>query len=222
MIYYDPMKLCIGILTALSIILIGLSYDVSAHPGGTDINGGHSCWTDCSSWGLNYGEYHYHDGGYIEPDYYTQGGENGTEYVDENSSFIISRAESYGSEKGTSDGESGDPEDDSPDADDFCSDVNFESDTSPQDYYDGFMDTYSDGCRELYDEYYSKAYDTAYLTGTEKYQALIASQEESDSETSTTTDNSSDWSGLLWLGAIMTPFIVIGNWDSIKKWWKDS
>ncbi|MBB6021453.1 hypothetical protein HNR77_002548 [Paenibacillus sp. JGP012] len=34
-----------------------------AHPGRTDANGGHTCWTNCAKWGLEYGEYHYHNGG---------------------------------------------------------------------------------------------------------------------------------------------------------------
>ncbi|WP_420178341.1 copper amine oxidase N-terminal domain-containing protein [Ornithinibacillus scapharcae] len=34
---------------------------VNAHPGRTDSNGGHYCWTNCSKWGLSYGEYHYHN-----------------------------------------------------------------------------------------------------------------------------------------------------------------
>lgn len=33
------------------------------HPGRTDVNGGHTCWTNCTKWGLEYGEYHYHNGG---------------------------------------------------------------------------------------------------------------------------------------------------------------
>lgn len=37
---------------------------VSAHPGRTDSNGGHTCRTNCTErWGLQYGEYHYHNGG---------------------------------------------------------------------------------------------------------------------------------------------------------------
>jgi hypothetical protein len=32
-----------------------------AHPGNTDSSGGHTCRTNCGNWGLNYGEYHYHD-----------------------------------------------------------------------------------------------------------------------------------------------------------------
>ncbi len=33
-----------------------------AHPGRTDSNGCHTCKTNCSSWGLNYNEYHCHNG----------------------------------------------------------------------------------------------------------------------------------------------------------------
>lgn len=32
-----------------------------AHPGRTDANGGHTCKTNCSKWGLTDGEYHYHN-----------------------------------------------------------------------------------------------------------------------------------------------------------------
>lgn len=33
-----------------------------AHPGRTDSSGGHTCRTNCESWGLEYGEYHSHGG----------------------------------------------------------------------------------------------------------------------------------------------------------------
>ncbi|MFP5111380.1 YHYH domain-containing protein [Bacillaceae bacterium C204] len=33
-----------------------------AHPGRTDSSGGHTCRTNCGSWGLSTGEYHYHNG----------------------------------------------------------------------------------------------------------------------------------------------------------------
>jgi hypothetical protein len=36
---------------------------VHAHPGRTDANGGHTCRTNCASWGLSDGEYHTHGGG---------------------------------------------------------------------------------------------------------------------------------------------------------------
>jgi len=32
----------------------------SAHPGGTDSSGCHTCRTNCEDWGLEYGEYHCH------------------------------------------------------------------------------------------------------------------------------------------------------------------
>lgn len=35
---------------------------VFAHPGRTDSNGCHTCKTNCPSWGLNYNEYHCHNG----------------------------------------------------------------------------------------------------------------------------------------------------------------
>lgn len=44
------------------IILISLILDTAcAHPGRTDSKGGHTCRTNCDQWGLNYGEYHFHN-----------------------------------------------------------------------------------------------------------------------------------------------------------------
>lgn len=51
---------------AFSIVSLTLSLlfsDALAHPGRTDSNGGHTCRTNCAKWGLNTGEYHYHNGG---------------------------------------------------------------------------------------------------------------------------------------------------------------
>jgi hypothetical protein len=44
----------------LCIIFLLLPFCVFAHPGNTDNNGCHTCLTNCSSWGLSYGEYHCH------------------------------------------------------------------------------------------------------------------------------------------------------------------
>jgi hypothetical protein len=42
----------------------------SAHPGNTDSSGCHTCRTNCSDWGLSYGEYHCHNNkGYSQPEY---------------------------------------------------------------------------------------------------------------------------------------------------------
>lgn len=50
----------------ISLVLLTLPFfvsNVSAHPGRTDSNGGHTCRTNCAKWGLQTGEYHYHNGG---------------------------------------------------------------------------------------------------------------------------------------------------------------
>lgn len=52
-----------------------------AHPGNTDANGGHYCWTNCEKWGLSYGEYHYPNGG-------GSSGSTGTSETDNNSSLF--------------------------------------------------------------------------------------------------------------------------------------
>jgi hypothetical protein len=53
------LKLIHALLIALILTVMRTPY-VYAHPGGTDADGGHHCWTNCSSWGYSYGEYHYH------------------------------------------------------------------------------------------------------------------------------------------------------------------
>ncbi len=43
------------------LIILGLSASTAiSHPGGTDKDGCHHCWTNCDRWGLSYGEYHCH------------------------------------------------------------------------------------------------------------------------------------------------------------------
>lgn len=55
-------KLVVSLLT-FTLLLVGLTTPAMAHPGRTDSNGGHTCRTNCGKWGLDYGEYHYHNGG---------------------------------------------------------------------------------------------------------------------------------------------------------------
>jgi competence protein ComEC len=52
-------KLVVSLFT-LSMFLVPLS-QASASPGGTDSNGGHTCYTNCAQYGLESGEYHFHD-----------------------------------------------------------------------------------------------------------------------------------------------------------------
>ncbi|WP_139489456.1 YHYH domain-containing protein [Brevibacillus dissolubilis] len=56
------MKKHVSALITGALVLASLA-SVSAHPGRTDSNGGHTCRTNCDSWGLSYGEYHDHNGG---------------------------------------------------------------------------------------------------------------------------------------------------------------
>ncbi len=44
------------------LLIVTVPSTIYAHPGRTDSNGGHTCRTNCSSWGLSTGEYHYHNG----------------------------------------------------------------------------------------------------------------------------------------------------------------
>jgi hypothetical protein len=53
-----------------SLVVVLFISQVDAHPGNTDGNGGHTCRTNCPSWGLSYGEYHYHNAKtYTTPSY---------------------------------------------------------------------------------------------------------------------------------------------------------
>lgn len=52
-----------AVLGAMAILFLLSSASVSAHPGRTDAKGGHYCRTNCAKWGLEDGEYHYHNGG---------------------------------------------------------------------------------------------------------------------------------------------------------------
>ncbi len=211
------MKYIFGTIVTLLIVILGFSFNVAAHSGNTDSSGGHTCWTNCSYWGYSYGEYHYHNGGYDYTDYYDQGSEAGFDFVDENYAYIVSRAESEGAEEGKTDGESGALESKSPNPDDTCSDVDFQDYSSPQDYYDGFIDSYSDGCQEVYEDKYSVAYEDAYATSYEIYETEIAA--ENNQGYADNSYNSTDWSGILVILAIIgIPLILIGNWENIKEW----
>ncbi|HHT7189102.1 TPA: YHYH domain-containing protein [Bacillus cereus] len=49
------------LLLTTSVALLVAPISAYAHPGRTDANGGHTCRTNCEKWGLEYGEYHYHN-----------------------------------------------------------------------------------------------------------------------------------------------------------------
>ncbi|WP_413789232.1 YHYH domain-containing protein [Bacillus yunxiaonensis] len=46
---------------AFGLTIVGSTTSVYASPGGLDANGGHTCHTNCAKYGLETGEYHYHN-----------------------------------------------------------------------------------------------------------------------------------------------------------------
>lgn len=52
-------KILVAIVVIASFVISPIAY---AHSGRTDSQGGHTCRTKCvEKWGLEYGEYHYHN-----------------------------------------------------------------------------------------------------------------------------------------------------------------
>ncbi|PHB85300.1 hypothetical protein COE94_13330 [Bacillus toyonensis] len=45
----------------IGLTIMGSTTAAYASPGGLDKNGGHHCWTNCGKFGLETGEYHYHN-----------------------------------------------------------------------------------------------------------------------------------------------------------------
>src|SRR5918992_1394381 len=56
-------NLLIALLLSFFVLTPSTPLPAHAHPGRTDSSGGHTCRTNCESWGLGYGEYHSHGGG---------------------------------------------------------------------------------------------------------------------------------------------------------------
>lgn len=197
-----------------------------AHPGNTDAYGGHTCRTNCPSWGYNYGEYHYHGGGYYEDDYYDQGFEYGRyDALDANHDYITSNARIEGESAGFKDGNAGASEQFYPEAPDWICDLEFDFRSGEyQDYIDGVYDGFIEGCSELANETFSEAYSESYEKGYTQYQNRIKDEEiklnhELDNSKQ---DESTSW---LWsiggIAAFYGLFAVIGSWESIKEWFKN-
>ncbi|MFT4415331.1 YHYH domain-containing protein [Fredinandcohnia humi] len=76
-------------------LLFSNGVNVSAHPGRTDSSGGHTCRTNCPSWGLDWGEYHYHDG---RSSGSSGGNSGGSTYIDpyQEAEKLVRLAESFG------------------------------------------------------------------------------------------------------------------------------
>lgn len=52
----------IRVILVLLFLLAFSTVNVSAHPGNTDSNGCHYCYTNCEAYGLSYRQYHCHNG----------------------------------------------------------------------------------------------------------------------------------------------------------------
>lgn len=57
------MRKVVAIAVFVFVLVVSTSASIQAHPGRTDSNGCHTCRTNCEKWGLEYGEYHCHNGG---------------------------------------------------------------------------------------------------------------------------------------------------------------
>ena len=58
---HHSMRPMLRLLVVAALLLAFLPGAASAHPGNTDSSGGHTCRTNCASWGYSTGQYHYHN-----------------------------------------------------------------------------------------------------------------------------------------------------------------
>lgn len=61
-----PLIFALIVLTFVFVFGLG---EAQAHPGNTDSSGGHTCRTNCPSWGYSYGEYHFHNSSGFNDDF---------------------------------------------------------------------------------------------------------------------------------------------------------
>jgi len=172
------------ILAVVCIMLGSLAFSQfsSAHPGRTDSSGGHTCRTNCESWGLEYGEYHYHNGGGSSGVDHTQeyiqastGGKNHANTV--NLHYIESVATSNAQPKGYDDGHKnkGQASLYAGSSDDICDDTVVFSST-PTDYYRRtFQNYFTSECTAIYKSKYQSVYTIAYASGKQLYETEQAS-----------------------------------------------
>lgn len=195
-------------IVACLIFFLMVAESASAHPGRTDAYGGHNCYVGSCA-----GTYHYHNGGYIEDDYYDQGYEFGNnDALDNNYDYITSNATYEGGSDGYDVGFRGESEEYHPDAPDWiCDDVTFEFRPNEyEDYISGVNDGFMEGCREIANTSYADAYSSSYSEGYATYEEQIAAEDEYDSISSS---SSNSWGWILFIGGIA----VIVGWRSWRE-----
>lgn len=172
--------LILNLLIIVGIILsvCGTTY---AHPGRTDSSGGHTCYTNCEYYGLEYGEYHYHNGGSsgsVGPSEAAQGRIAGAAFAEnENKARIESSATVEGTQQGETDGSSGIDTPYAPnDSVQHCSqEIKFTS-TPSATYREAFQTIYTRTCEHVYDDAYTTAYRTANASAQSVYEEKKAQE----------------------------------------------
>lgn len=163
----------------LSVFLCLLVYSNSAysHPGRTDSSGGHTCRTNCESWGLEYGEYHYHNGGGGTGIDHTQ------EFIDAstagkqhansvNLAYIESRASLDAQSKGYEDGiKNKIKESTFYGLSSVTCDMPVVFTSTPTDYYRRiFQSYYETACDSVFESKYAAVYSVSYDSGKQVYE----------------------------------------------------
>ena len=167
-------------LIVLSVILCLSIYSnsVYSHPGRTDSSGGHTCWTNCESWGLEYGDYHYHNGGGSTGVDHTQ------EFIDASSAgkghansvnlaYIESIATLDAQSNGYEDGLKNKNKDSSfYGLSSVTCDAAVVFTSTPTDYYRRtFQSYYETACDSVFESKYAEAYSESYNSGKQIYEA---------------------------------------------------
>ncbi len=158
--------------------LLANSNSVYSHPGRTDSSGGHTCRTNCESWGLEYGEYHYHNGGGGTAIDHTQefidASSAGKEHANSvNLAYIESRASLDAQSKGYEDGIKNKNKESS-----FYGLSSVTCDTpvvftsTPTDYYRRtFQNYYETTCDFVFESKYAAVYSDSYDSGKQVYES---------------------------------------------------
>ena len=166
------------IILSVILCLFISSHSVYSHPGRTDSSGGHTCRTNCESWGLEYGEYHYHNGGGSTGIDHTQefidASSAGKEHANSvNLTYIESRATYDAQLNGYEDGLKNKIKDSS-----FYGLSSVICDTpvvfksTPTDYYRRtFQSYYETACDSVFGSKYAAVYSESYNSGKQVYEA---------------------------------------------------
>ncbi len=219
-------KRTIIVLLAIISLILFSSDRAMAHPGRTDSSGGHTCRTNCPSWGLDWGEYHYHNGG--------GGGESsgglseaaqariaGAEFAsNERRAAIESSASVEGRTQGSEDGSNGKSEIyGKNDSDQHCSQIVKFTNTPTETFREAFQTVYTRTCVGIYDTAYRTAYKTANESAVQSYEEnnkrVAEAQKLTDAEEQ---ENSRRW-GLAAVGGFIGIPVIGAFWGSIKEWW---